>query len=63
MVDSIVWIHRELDELDSLDRAKIGIDYFVRNIKARNNFTNEELDELNSYFSREIKGMHHDIQG
>ncbi len=53
MKDNIVWIHKELSELDKVDRAKVGIEFFVRNLRQRR-FSDRELDELSQYFAREV---------
>ena len=54
--DNVVWIHKELGELDKMDRAKVGIEFYTRNLKGRR-FSNKELDELISYFSREMRDI------
>ena len=54
--DSIVWIHKELGEMDKMDRAKIGIEFYAANLKGRS-FTNKEVEELIGYFSREMRDI------
>jgi len=54
--DKIRFIHKELEELDTLDRAKVGIEFFCRNLAPRK-FSDKELDSLAKYFSREVNEL------
>ena len=49
----MIWIHKDLEELDAMDRSKVGIEFFCRNMRELNGYTSEQMKELANYFSRE----------
>ena len=53
---SIRDIHPSFKDIDQLERAKIGVEFFVANLRARN-FTSIEMDKLARHFTNEVKGL------
>ena len=54
--DNVRWIHKDLGKLNKLERAKVGIEFFVPNLKAHG-FTGREMEELSRYFKKESEGL------
>ena len=53
--DRITWIDQSLGDIDKLERAKIGIEFLVKNYQ-RQEFSEGEKESLARYFRQRLTG-------
>jgi len=51
------WIHNEVAKMSKMDRTKVSIDFYVRNMLSLENYTDRELKEVGLYFAKQCRAM------
>ncbi len=52
-MNNVVDIHKDLRYYDKIERSKIGIEFFVCNLKQKQ-YTKEDFELLQRYFNRQM---------
>lgn len=52
----VVWIHKEVGNMEKLERIKVGLHMFIVNMRELK-LTHKEIEDLVDYSSRELRSL------